>query len=270
MLPCPGRTPSFVRGTTNTLHDYCVLGPGRVGRALAARLSAGGHSVHLGRDPGLAGGCDVVFLCVPDRAVAEVAAQMPEGPWLVHCAGALPLAALGEHRRALSIHPLMTFREDGDPSQLDGAFAAVTARDAEGAAVGEALAPELRGRPFPLADEQRVLYHAAAVLASNSLPVVVDAAVRCAGLAGIDPDTARRALAPLVLRSAENALAGLPGGGLTGPVARGDAPTVESHLDALAGEPALAALYRALARAAVDLLVPERAPALEPVLGASC
>jgi predicted short-subunit dehydrogenase-like oxidoreductase (DUF2520 family) len=100
--------------------------------------------------------------------------------------------------------------------------------------------------------------------------VVVDAAVRCAVLAGLDPDTARRALAPLVLRSAENALAGLADGGLTGPVARGDASTVESHLAALAGEPALAALYRALARGAVDLLVPERAPALEPVLGAAC
>jgi predicted short-subunit dehydrogenase-like oxidoreductase (DUF2520 family) len=259
-----------VRGTTNTLHDHCVLGPGRVGRALAARLSAGGHPVHLGRDPRLAGGSDVVFLCVPDRAVSEVATQVPDGPWVVHCAGALPLAVLGERRRALSIHPLMTFREDGDPSQLDGAYAAVTARDAEGAAVGDALARRLGLLPFPLADEQRVLYHAAAVLASNSLPVVVGAAVRCAALAGIDPDTARRALRPLVLRSAENALAGLSDGGLTGPVARGDAATVESHLAALRDEPALAALYRALARGAVDLLVPERGPALEPVLGAPC
>jgi predicted short-subunit dehydrogenase-like oxidoreductase (DUF2520 family) len=247
-----------------------VLGPGRVGRALAARLTAGGHHVRLGRDPGLAGGCDVVFLCVPDRAVAEVAAQVPDGPWVVHCAGALPLAVLGDRRRALSIHPLMTFREDGEPSQLDGAYAAVTARDPEGAAVGQALAGALGLTPFALADEQRVLYHAAAVLASNSIPVVVGAAVRCAGLAGIDPDTARRALQPLVLRSAENALAGLSDGGLTGPVARGDAATVASHLTALRDEPALAALYRALARGAVDLLVPERAPVLEPVLGTRC
>jgi predicted short-subunit dehydrogenase-like oxidoreductase (DUF2520 family) len=247
-----------------------VLGPGRVGRALAARLTARGCHVTLGRDPQLARGCDAVLLCVPDRAIAALAAQLPDGPWRVHCAGAVPLDALGPGARVLSVHPLMTFRPDGDPAQLDGAYAAVTARDDHGAAVGEALARELGLTPFRLGDDQRVLYHAAAVLASNSLPVVVDAAVRCAALAGIDPDTARRALAPLVLRSAENALAGLPDGGLTGPVARGDASTVESQLAALAGEPALAALYRALARAAVDLLVPERAPALEPVLEASC
>jgi predicted short-subunit dehydrogenase-like oxidoreductase (DUF2520 family) len=247
-----------------------VLGPGRVGRALAARLTASGHHVTLGRDPQLARGCDAVLVCVPDGAIAEVAARLPDGPWRVHCAGAVSLDALGHGTHALSVHPLMTFRADGDASQLDGAHAAVTARDAEGAAVGDWLARELGLTPFPLADDQRVLYHAAAVLASNSLPVVVDAAVRCAALAGIEPSTARAALAPLVLRSAENALAGLPDGGLTGPVARGDASTVESHLAALGGEPALAALYRALARGAVDLLVPERAPALEPVLGAAC
>ena len=116
-----------------------------------------------------------------------------------------------------------------------------------------------------------MLYHAAAVLASNSLPVIVDAAVRCAGLAGIDPATARRgARAARPALGRERARRPVPDGGLTGPVARGDAATVESHLAALADEPALAALYRALARGAVDLLVPERAPALDPVLGAPC
>jgi predicted dinucleotide-binding enzyme len=55
-----------------------VLGPGRVGRVIAARLESRGHHVHLGRDAELARGCDVVFLCVPDRAIAEVAARLPE------------------------------------------------------------------------------------------------------------------------------------------------------------------------------------------------
>ncbi len=35
---------------------------------------------------------------------------------------------------------------------------------------------------------------------------------------------------------------------LTGPLARGDVATVRRHLDALAEEPVLAALYRALGR----------------------
>ena len=79
-----------------------VIGAGRVGSAIAARL----------RERGLALGADepeLVLLCVPDRAIAEVAAGLEPGPWVAHVSGATPLAALDPHRRRFGMHPLQTF-----------------------------------------------------------------------------------------------------------------------------------------------------------------
>ena len=79
-----------------------VIGRGRVGSALSARLRERGVEL---RD----GGAELVFLCVPDRAIAEVAAGIEPGPWVVHVSGATPLAALDPHVRRFSLHPLQTF-----------------------------------------------------------------------------------------------------------------------------------------------------------------
>jgi predicted short-subunit dehydrogenase-like oxidoreductase (DUF2520 family) len=246
--------------------SFCVLGPGRVGRAIAARLAERGRDVELGRDPGLARGHDVVFLAVPDREIAPVAARLEDGPWTVHCAGALGLDALGPgRRRALAIHPLMTFGTGGEPSQLDGAQAAVSARDAEGLSAGIALARLLGLAPFVLDDAARPLYHAAAVLASNAVSTLVAGAVRTAAAAGVDDPAA--ALAPLLRRALENALADPARFGLTGPIARGDAATVAANLEALAArEPEVEALYRALAAGTIALIAPERSGMLQEVL----
>ena len=57
---------------------------------------------------GVAAGPDepeLVLLCVPDRAIAEVAAGIRPGPWVAHVSGATPLAALEPHRRRFSLHP---------------------------------------------------------------------------------------------------------------------------------------------------------------------
>ena len=58
-----------------------VVGLGRVGGAIAARL----------RDNGLLatdGDADLVLICVPDSAIAEVARSLPVGPWVAHVSGA--------------------------------------------------------------------------------------------------------------------------------------------------------------------------------------
>jgi predicted short-subunit dehydrogenase-like oxidoreductase (DUF2520 family) len=51
-----------------------------------------------------------------------------------------------------------------------------------------------------------------------------------------------------MVSAAANAAALDPVEALTGPVARGDVATVQAHLEALARDPALAGLYRSLAR----------------------
>jgi predicted short-subunit dehydrogenase-like oxidoreductase (DUF2520 family) len=210
-----------------------VIGRGRAGSALSARLHERGVEL---RD----GDAELVLLCVPDRAIAEVAAAIEPGPWVAHVSGATPLAALAPHTRRFSLHPLQTFTLDRGPEQLDGAWAAVTAETDQARALGRELASTLGLRPFELADDARVLYHAGAAIASNYLVTLHRAASRLFEDAGAPPE----ALVPLMTRTIEN------GFQLTGPIARGDWSVVESHIGALLdSRPELEPMYRALAEA---------------------
>jgi predicted short-subunit dehydrogenase-like oxidoreductase (DUF2520 family) len=211
-----------------------VIGSGRVGSAVAARLSERG--VAVGEDDP-----DVVLLCVPDTAISDVARRLTPGrAWVGHVSGATPLAALEPHARRFSLHPLQTFDRSGDPSQFDGAWAAVTGDTEDALAVARELAEILGLHPFDLADGDRTLYHAGAVFASNYLVTLQRAAVRL----GVPAE----GLAPLMTRTIEN------GFDLTGPIARGDWATVEAHERVIReAHPELEQLYETLAEATVTL-----------------
>jgi predicted short-subunit dehydrogenase-like oxidoreductase (DUF2520 family) len=223
------------------LEPICVVGAGRVGSALAARLRERGVAVRSRAGRGVeAEGAEVVLLCVPDGAIAEVAQQIEPGPWMAHVSGATPLQALEPHRRRFSLHPLQTFTRARGPEQLDGAWAAVTAETDEARDVALGLAATLGLDPFHLADADRPLYHAGAVVASNYLVTLHAAAAELAAAAGAPPE----ALIPLMRRTIEN------GFDLTGPIARGDWATVEAHLAVIRERrPGLEPLYRTLADA---------------------
>lgn len=218
------------------LDQVTVIGArGRVGRAVSERLAERGVRLD-------APSPDLVLLCVPDRAIAEVAASVERGPWVAHVSGATPLAALAPHGRRFGLHPLQTFTLRRGPEQLDGAWGAVTAETDEAAAVATGLAETLGLRPFALADERRAAYHAGAAIASNYLVTLRHAAGALLESAGAPPE----ALDPLMLRTIEN------GFELTGPIQRGDWETVDRHLQAIRRErPELEPLYRVLADATV-------------------
>ncbi len=208
-----------------------VIGSGRVGSAVSARLAERGLA--LGGDhPGL------VLVCVPDRAIGEVAASVAPGPWIAHVSGATPLDSLAPHVRRFGVHPLQTFTLRRGPEQLDGAWGAVTAESEEARAAGLWLAETLGLRPFTLPDANRAIYHAGAAIASNYLVTLRHAAGALLESAGAPPE----ALDPLMARTIENDFE------LTGPIERGDWETVERHLAAIgATRPDLEAMYRALA-----------------------
>ncbi len=209
-----------------------VIGSGRVGSAVAARLSERG--VAVGEDG------ELVLLCVPDAAIPEVARGLAPGPWVAHVSGATPLAALDPHRRRFSMHPLQTFTRARGPEQLDGAWAAVTGESAEALAAGFSLAETLGLAPFELADDARPLYHAGAAIASNYLVTLHAVAAELFRAAGAPPE----GLAPLMRRTIDN------GFELTGPIERGDWATVEAHRRAIrAAKPELEPLYDVLAEA---------------------
>src|SRR5436190_23139751 len=67
--------PVSASGTgADRFESVTVIGTGRAGSAIAARLRERGVSV---RDEG-----DLRLLCVPDRAIAEAAAAIEPGPWI--------------------------------------------------------------------------------------------------------------------------------------------------------------------------------------------
>ncbi len=215
------------------LNGVRVIGRGRVGGALAARLAERGCLSERSD-------AELVLLCVPDAAIAAVATEVPIGPWTGHVSGATPLAALEPHVRRFSMHPLQTFTRARGAEQIDGAWAAVTAQDSDARELGWTLAELVGLRPFDLADDRRAIYHAGASIASNFLVTLHRAAMRAVQAAGAPPE----ALTPLMERTIDN------GFDLTGPIARGDHRTVAAHLDAIRRElPDLEPLYRVLAEA---------------------
>jgi predicted short-subunit dehydrogenase-like oxidoreductase (DUF2520 family) len=210
-----------------------IVGHGRVGSAIAARLRERGVSVPDDD-------AELVLLCVPDRAIAEVARSIEPGAWIAHTSGATPLSALDPHTRRFGLHPLQTFVPGGDAAQLDGSYAAVTAETDEGLTCGFALAETLGLAPFALADEARPLYHAGAAIASNYLVTLHSVASELFEEAGAPPE----ALVPLMRRTIDN------GFELTGPIARGDWDTVDAHRRAIRRvRPELEPVYEVLAEA---------------------
>jgi predicted short-subunit dehydrogenase-like oxidoreductase (DUF2520 family) len=235
-----------------------VVGDGRLGRAVASGLREAGLTVDgpLGRGARCPD-ADVVILAVPDAEIANAAAaveQRADRPLVGHCSGATTLDVLAPHA-AFSLHPLMTV-PDGGPSPLAGASAAVAGSTPHARGVAHQLALCLGLTPTDVADEDRAAYHAAASIASNFLITLEAAAERLAESSGID----RAALVPLVRATVENWASMGPERALTGPIARGDAETVERQRAAIeARAPDLLPLYDALAEATRALAAGARA-----------
>jgi predicted short-subunit dehydrogenase-like oxidoreductase (DUF2520 family) len=234
----------YPNGTGAVFQTASVVGAGRVGKAIAARLGERITTRVAGR--GLdCGDSDVVVLCVPDRAIAEVAAGIPVGPWIAHTSGAQRLGSLAPHEHRFSVHPLQTFTLDRGPEQLDGAWAAVSGENEEAVTAARELAALLGLEPFELDDAARPLYHAAATFASPFLVTIHDVAAELMEAAGAPPE----ALVPLMTRTIEN------GFQHTGPFVRDDWETVERHAETIgARRPQLLPLYRALADTEAVLL----------------
>lgn len=207
-----------------------IVGRGRVGAAVAARLHERGIVVDGGQP-------DLVLLCVPDAAIRSVAAGVAIGPWMAHVSGATPLAALVPHALRFGMHPLQTFTRSRGAEQLDGAWAAVTSENEEARHRGRWLAEQLGLRSFDLDDRSRALYHAGGSIAANYLVTLFRAASRLFEKAGAPPE----ALVPLMRRTIENNFE------LTGPISRGDRITIDAHLAAIHdAAPDLEPMYRAL------------------------
>jgi len=211
----------------------------------------------------LADATDLVFITTTDSAIGQVAAAISwhPGQGVVHCCGAAslevlqPAAAQGAVTGAF--HPFQTFAGLTNPGDTLSRLAGVTfAVEGQGwlSSFLSDLARALGGQPVFIPHQQRPLYHAAGVLGCGYLVTLLQAAVNAWQSMGFSPQQAMDALYPLARTTLENAAKeGIPAT-VTGPVVRGDAATVQAHLEALSQSlPELVPLYCALTEASLPL-----------------
>lgn len=247
--------------------DLVIVGAGRAAGSLAlASLSAGHRLVGvLARRPAGFGSAldwesplpasDLVLVAVSDSAITEVARRLAPH-WqdrtpAVHLSGFTSIAAL-EPIAALgapigSFHPLQSLPDPVRGSRaLHGAWAAITTSDRPLSGLLHTYAASLEMRPFLLADGDKSLYHAAASAAANFL--VEALAVSCDLLKGADVPFA--VMEPLARTVLDHVFETDPDTALTGPIVRGDIPTVVGQIGAAeALSPLLGRQFRLLAQA---------------------
>jgi predicted short-subunit dehydrogenase-like oxidoreductase (DUF2520 family) len=218
---------------------------GAVGAALRERLPGAGVKVvatwerSSGPKPPPLFEVDVVFLAVPDAAIAQVCGLIEVGPrqLVVHLAGALSLEPLRAARRkgarVGSLHPLRAFVR-GERQGFAGAAAGIAGSDAATRKQLAALARRLGMNAIATRGRSRALYHAAAVLAAGSQVALFAEAVRAFRKAtGASEPQARAALLPLALGALGKLRTHPAAAVLTGPAARGDLETIRAHRKAL-------------------------------------
>lgn len=256
-----------------------VIGAGRVGAVLGAALAAAGHrvvgayavsdasrqraaallpGVPLDGIPELIAQADLAVLAVPDDALAGLVAGVatttgwPAGQLVLHTSGRVGTSVLAparaQHALPLALHPAMTF--SGTAMDLDRLRDCVfgSTCDPELRPIAEALVLDMGGEVVWVAESDRAAYHCALAHGANHLVTLIAQAMELLR-SGLGIDTPNRVLAPLVTAALDNALR-LGDTALTGPVARGDVGTVETHLRELDRlSPEIRRTYVAMARA---------------------
>jgi len=273
-----------------------IVGAGKVGGALALSLRRAGYSIdaivarpggaslhrasRLARQVGsrvvISGTgikADAIWFCVPDGEIASAAqslALLIRGQPIValHCSGLLSSDHLHGLRRSgahvASVHPLMSF-VPGSPPSLAGVSFAMEG-DAAAVRMAKRIVKDLRGEPFLIRKKDKAAYHAWATFASPLLTALLATTERVAVAAGVKPKLARRRMMPIVSQTVVNyATLGAPAS-FSGPFARGDVETIKQQLCALRRIPTAGAVYKALARAALQYLPTKNRKALSRFL----
>jgi hypothetical protein len=191
-------------------------------------------------------GCPTILLAVSDDAIAPVMARLKaegfEGRRFIHFCGGRSFEG------AFGAHPLMSFATTlYEPAFYRDipVFVDHDATHPEPVAEFRSIFPRLPNPCFPLKTEDKAYYHALCALAGGFTAVLWRDFF---GAMATRFGAPREALAAYPRRIVENVIASRDGA-LTGPVARGDTVTIDSHLAALEGS-VLAGVYRAFIDAA--------------------
>lgn len=253
-----------------------IFGAGTVATAVAVLLEQRGHAIHRVASPQRQSaeaaarrfsasvvsaaeleGSDLILIGAPDGALADAVGALgsaARGAVVVHFAGSAgvePLAAARGAVAACALHPVQACPDVATAiRRLPGSAWGVTCSQHARAWAHALVKDELAGEPVDVAEEDRILWHAAAVTTSNGI-----AALMATGetiLAAIGVASPEKVLGPIASGTVANARE--VGGGavaLTGPVVRGEVEVIERHVAAVrsrAGEllPAYLAAVRTI------------------------
>jgi predicted short-subunit dehydrogenase-like oxidoreductase (DUF2520 family) len=220
-----------------------IIGPGRVGRALALSLPGGKYreAQLLGRGETPTEPVDIVFITTPDTeilaAARSLAGKVMGAPKVFHTSGSQP-SSIMEPLRADgcsigSIHPLVSISSpELGPERFPGAFFCVEG-DPAAVEVGRRIVADLGGRSFTIGTQSKTLYHAAAVTACGHLVALFDAAIEMMTKCGLSHSESKEILLPLLVSTVRNLETQDTAAALTGTFARADSDTFTRHITAL-------------------------------------
>jgi predicted short-subunit dehydrogenase-like oxidoreductase (DUF2520 family) len=274
-----------------------IVGPGRLGKALAVGLTQAGYVIseivsrdaasskrkarelarkvraHASTNKNARLDADLVWFCVPDREIGAASRQLAamidwKKKTAFHSSGALASDELRALRQmgasVASVHPMMTFVSGSIPSLKGVPFAV----EGDAAAVRRArtIAKNLGGRAFIIRKQHKAAYHAWGSFVSPLLVSALATGEKVAGVAGLSAAEARRKMMPIVRQTLANYEALGPAAAFSGPIVRGDAEVVRKHLEALKNLTEALGVYRSLTRAALRYLPARNRGKLKPLL----
>jgi predicted short-subunit dehydrogenase-like oxidoreductase (DUF2520 family) len=248
-------------GTTGTAlavrlaqHGYPVTAVSSRSFVSAEKLAARIPSCHAySRAQELADVAGLVFITTPDDVISVVAGEVRwhDGQSVVHCSGvhSIDILEAAKQRGANTgcFHPLQTFASiEHAIDNIPGSTFAIEAGEPLASLLKKA-AIDLEGDWVILKAGDKVLYHAAAVMACNYLVTLVKLSTDLWQTFDVPPAQAIKALMPLLQGTLSNIKnVGLPNC-LTGPIARGDLGTISRHLESLSKQaPSLLDIYKEL------------------------
>ena len=229
----------FALGTHLFEHGSKVSGYASRAQKAALWASQCTHSVSFSSLQALLDSTDLIFITVPDGAIAETAGQLADaaastpagdlsGKLVCHASGALTSGELDACRKAgaacASVHPLCAVPD------------VPTSADAPDRLAGMFFTLEGGNPHCTIAAAAKVRYHAAAVFLSNLVCGLASEGLGILEGCGFTPEQALQAAGPLFTGNCAAIAQKGPQNALSGPIERNDLETVRKHLAALDGQ----------------------------------
>jgi predicted short-subunit dehydrogenase-like oxidoreductase (DUF2520 family) len=268
------------------MRTVSIIGVGRAGGALALALAKKGYTIEnlVSRDRGkaerIADGIEprpnvlpeddfsgisseIILITTQDTEVRPVAKRLAQkaarGTFVFHTSGSLTSEVLSDLTEAGcetgSMHPLVSISDARMGSERFGGVYFCVEGTPTAIELAENIVAELGGKSFTIETRHKALYHAAAVMSAGHVTALIDAAFETMAKCGLDPETAKNVLLPLLKSTVENLETLIPASALTGTFARADAETFEAHMAAFKGTVPvdIVEIYLQLAARSLDL-----------------